>query len=66
MTAVQLKQLLSAFNKDVLTFIRSGGPKDNLLEIMQDYNEKLVIMGTKDNDDAIRHVKYDKKKADEA
>lgn len=53
-TAVQLKHLLSGFTKDVLTFIRSGGPKDNLLEIMQDYNEKLVIMGKSDNLDEIR------------
>ena len=65
-TAIQLKNLLSAFTKDVLTFIRSGGQNDNLLEIMQDYNEKLVIMQTEDNKDAIKHCKYNQKKADQA
>ena len=65
-TAIQLKNLLSAFTKDVLLFIRTGGQKDNLLEIMEDYNEKLVIMGKSDNVDAIRHIKYNQKKAEDA
>ena len=66
-TAIQLKNLLSAFTKDVLTFIRSGGLQDNLFEIMQDYNEKLVIMGKGDkDDDGIRLAKYNQKKMDDA